>query len=191
MSAFSHKPTIVGTAIVLRPVRVIDEDHLWADLHDADAIRFTGTHATFTHEQIIDWCATRGSQDDRLDLAVTDIVTGQWLGEVVINDWEPDNRACGFRIALSASARNRGLGTEATRLLVDYVFDEIDEPAPIHRLALEVYHFNERAIAVYEKVGFVREGVRRGALFWDGEFHDAISMSILRSDRIPTGHRTD
>jgi RimJ/RimL family protein N-acetyltransferase len=69
-------------------------------------------------------------------------------------------------------------------LIVDYVFDEIDEPAPINRIFLEVFDFNERAAAVYEKVGFVREGVQREALLWAGEFHDAITMSILRRDRV-------
>jgi len=101
----------------------------------------------------------------------------------VINEWDFDNHSCSFRIALSAGARNRGLGTEATRLIVGYVFDEIDDPAQVNRLSLEVFDFNERAAAVYEKVGFVREGVQREALFWDGMFHDAITMSILRRDR--------
>jgi RimJ/RimL family protein N-acetyltransferase len=64
-------------------------------------------------------------------------------------------------------------------LIVDYVFAEL----PVNRLELEVYAFNPRAIAIYEKVGFRREGVRRDALLWDGEFVDAIMMSVIRSDR--------
>lgn len=128
------------------------------------------------------WTATRGETDDRLDLAVVDAGSGEWLGEVVVNEWDEDNRSCSFRIALSADARGRGIGTEATRLIVDHVFDGIDDP-PVHRLELEVYAFNPRAIGVYERVGFRREGVRRDALLWDGQFVDAITMSILRSDR--------
>lgn len=100
----------------------------------------------------------------------------------MINDWDPDNRSCNFRIALGPNARDRGVGTEATRLVVDAVFDLIDDP-PVHRIELEVYAFNPRALAVYERVGFRREGVRRDALRWDGEYVDAIQMSILRTDR--------
>lgn len=132
----------------------------------------------------------RIDQPDRLDLAVVDRETGAWAGEVVVNDLDVDNRLCGFRIALSGSARGRGLGSEATRLLVGYVLDVVDEPS-IHRIELEVYAFNERAIRTYERVGFVREGVRRDALRWGDEVTDAIIMSCLRTDpgrpRLPAG----
>ena len=170
---------MVGERVLLRPIVASDADDMWVDLDDEEANRLTGTHGTFTREQIDRWCADRADAPDRLDLAVIERRTGAWSGEVVINEWDPDNRSCSFRIALSQHARNRGLGTEATRLIVDHVFDEL----PVNRLELEVYAFNPRAVAIYEKVGFRREGVRRDALLWDGEFVDAIMMSVIRSDR--------
>lgn len=179
---FADKPTVTGERVILRPMVASDAEHMWADLHDPDAIRFTGTHTRFTREQIDRWCATRADHADRLDLAVIERQTGAWAGEVVINDWDPNNRSCSFRISLGPAGRDRGLGTEATRLIVDYVFDQIDDP-PVNRLSLEVFDFNARGIAVYEKIGFRREGVLRQGLRWDGAFHDAIVMSILRSDR--------
>ncbi len=182
MATFAHKPTIDGEHLVLRPMVATDAEPMWADAHDREINHFTGTHADFTHEQIARWCATRADQDDRLDLAVTDRTTGQWLGEAVVNDWDPDNRSCSFRIALSSNARDRGVGTEATQLVVDYVFDDITDPS-VNRISLEVYDFNPRGLAVYEKVGFVREGVLRDALRWHGEYHDAIVMGLLRRDR--------
>jgi RimJ/RimL family protein N-acetyltransferase len=181
VTSFADKPTLVGERVTLRPLNAADADDLWHDLHDPEANRLTGTHATFTRERIDAWCASRATQTDRLDLAVVDRGTGQWAGEVVINDVDDDNRSCSFRIALRDSARDRGLGTESTRLIVDHVFDRIDGPL-IHRISLEVYSFNRRAQAVYERVGFRHEGVLRDALWWDGEFHDAKVMSILRTD---------
>ena len=182
MVTFAHKPTISGDRVVLRPMVATDAESMWADAHDEEITHFTGTHADFTEEQIVRWCATRADQDDRLDLAVTGRTTGEWLGEAVINDWDPDNHSCSFRIALSSNARNRGVGTEATQLLIDYVFDEITDPS-VNRISLEVFAFNPRGLAVYEKVGFVREGVFREALHWLGEYHDAIVMSMLRRER--------
>ncbi len=69
----------------------------------------------------------------------------------------------------------KAYGTEAARLAVDYGLHTLN----LHRIELEVYDFNPRARHVYEKIGFVVEGVRRDALLWDGEYHDAILMSIL------------
>jgi len=181
VTSFADKPTLHGERVLLRPIVAGDAPCMWADLADAEAMRLTGTTATFTREQIDAWAASRIDQSDRLDLAVIDRETGAWAGEVVVNDLDVDNRSCGFRIALSGSARGRGLGSEATRLLVGYVFDIVDEPS-IHRIELEVYAFNERAIRTYERVGFVREGVRRDALRWGDEVTDAIIMSCLRTD---------
>ena len=175
---FADKPTLIGSKVRLRPIVASDAASIWRALDDPEATRLTGTHATFTIEQIERWAATRAEQDDRLDLAVVDVITGDWAGEVVINNWDVENRSCSFRISLDAGFRNRGFGTEATRLIVDYVFTSL----PIHRFALEVFAFNPRAIATYEKVGFSREGVMRDALRWDGAFHDTIMMSVLRPE---------
>lgn len=178
MAPFATKPTITGPTVVLRPMVAEDAPDLWDDLHDTEARRLTGTHATFTRNQIDRWCATRTEQDDRLDLAIVDRIDGAWLGEVVVHEWDPDNRSCGFRIALRSTARGRGIGTEATRLVVDHV---LSDPA-VNRISLEVFDFNEAARRVYRRVGFVEEGTLREALWWDGRPHDAIVMSILRRE---------
>jgi hypothetical protein len=68
MSPFASKPIITGERVVLRPIVAGDAQDLWDDLHDPDARRLTGTHATFTRDQIDRWCATRIDKDDRLRL---------------------------------------------------------------------------------------------------------------------------
>lgn len=180
MTTFADKPTLTGERTVLRPIVADDAAAMFADLADAEAMRLTGSHGSFDRPQIERWTASRADTDDRLDLAVTDPADGSWMGEIVINDVDLDDRSCNFRIALSVGARNRGVGTEATRLVVDHVFSEI-EPE-MNRISLGVYAFNPRAIAVYERVGFVREGVLRESLRWDGVFVDQVAMAMLRSD---------
>ena len=182
MTTFADTPILRGERVLLRPMVASDAAAMWADLGDEEANRLTGTTEAFTRDQIDRWCATRADTEDRWDLAVVDPASGEWFGEAVVNEWDPDHRSCNFRIALGPAARDRGVGTETTRLVVDAVFDLIDEP-PVHRIELEVYAFNPRALAVYERVGFRREGVRRDALRWDGDVVDAIVMGILRSDR--------
>ena len=52
----------------------------------------------------------------------------------------------------------------------------------LHRIELQVYSFNKRAIHVYEKLGFKREGVLRDYLYFNNQYHDAIVMSILETE---------
>ncbi len=118
--------------------------------------------------------ASRADHPERLDLAVTDRATGELVGEVVLNEWEPDARSCNFRTLMGPRGRDRGLGTAAIRLIVGYGFERLG----LHRIGLEVYGHNHRARRVYEKVGVV-EGVRRGARLWDGEWVDEVLMGTL------------
>ena len=73
---------------------------------------------------------------------------------------------------------SRGFGTEATRLVLRHAFEELN----LHRVELQVKAYNQRAIRAYEKCGFVREGVLRETSMVDGEWVDAVAMSILDRD---------
>jgi RimJ/RimL family protein N-acetyltransferase len=96
----------------------------------------------------------------------------------VLNDYDPGNASCNFRTLIGPKGRDRGLGSEATRLIVDYGLTVLG----LHRIELTVYAFNPRAQRVYEKAGFRVEGTARDALRFDGAWVDAIYMSILSTD---------
>ncbi len=101
------------------------------------------------------------------------------IGEAVLNCIDDINLSASFRIAIwIPDARNKGFGSEATRLLVRHGFEAVG----LNRIELEVYAFNPRAMRVYEKIGFRLEGTRRQALLWDGEAVDTHIMAILRDD---------
>ena len=177
MPDFAVKPTLTGERVVLRPFIADDIPVMQALLDDPELRLLTGS-ADLTFGDVTEWYATRNEQTDRLDLAVTDRQTGECVGEAVLNEWSPANLSCSFRIAIGPAGRGRGLGTEAVRLIVGYGFEQLG----LHRISLEVYAFNPRARHVYEKIGFVEEGVLRDALRHNGEWVDAAVMSILASD---------
>ena len=81
-------------------------------------------------------------------------------------------------LAIHPRFRGRRLADEAARLLQRYLFDELG----YHRLELEIYGFNERAIAHAERSGFVREGVKRKAYLRDGQWVDGICFALLAED---------
>jgi RimJ/RimL family protein N-acetyltransferase len=69
----------------------------------------------------------------------------------------------------------RGIGTEATRLLLAHAFNDLN----LHRVFLSVLASNAPAIRVYEKAGFVREGVARESAYKRGRYDDMVHMAIL------------
>ncbi|MEM9466465.1 MAG: GNAT family protein [Actinomycetota bacterium] len=172
-------PTLPGPVVDLRPITVDDAMAMFLSLNDEESNRLTGTQSTFTLEQVQTHCQRIAAADDRHDFAITRPGDPTYLGEVVLMDIDPINRSGVFRIALAhESLFGQGLGTAATQCIVEFGFDDVG----LHRIELEVYAFNERARHVYEALGFAVEGVKRDALWQDGEFHDAIVMSILASD---------
>lgn len=154
------KPTLRGDGLVLRPVRPEDAEALLAATQDPENMRLTGTPGSVNVEQLR---AQYRSADDRYDHAITaaDDPQSRWIGEAVLRNVDRHNRCAGFRVSVGGSALyGRGLGTKATRLVLAFAFGALD----LHRVELEVNDFNQRARHVYEKVGFVVEGVRRDAL---------------------------
>lgn len=175
------RPTLAGRKVVLRPIVADDAEAMHASLDDAETMRLTGTRRRYTLEQVRAHCASLEARADRVDLAIVGPDDGRWLGEVVLMDIDPENRSAGFRIALAAERlAGRGLGREAAALMLAWGF----EPLGLHRVGLEVFEFNRRAIRVYEALGFRHEGRLRQALLQDGAWHDALLMSLLEGELV-------
>ena len=174
-----EKPILQGINITLRPITIADAPAMFDSLSDAESMRLTGTQQTFTLAQVQRYFANIADADDRADYAITRNGEPDYMGEAVLNDIDWTNGTANFRIALASQAYfGQGYGTEATRLIIDYGFTILN----LHRIELEVYDFNSRAHHVYEKVGFVQEGIKREVLLWDGTYYNAIIMSILAQD---------
>ncbi|MFD8558257.1 GNAT family N-acetyltransferase [Streptosporangium canum] len=178
---FANKPTLSGERVTLRPVGPEHVDGLWELVNDPETMRLTGSHGKIDREAAKIWYGSRGDHDDRLDLAICTAGDDAYVGEVVLNELDTHNLSCNLRIALiGPRAFGKGYGTEAIRLVLDHVFATTE----LHRVGLEVFDFNDRALHVYRKVGFVEEGVRRDVLRWNGEWHHSIMMSVLAPDRL-------
>jgi RimJ/RimL family protein N-acetyltransferase len=83
-------------------------------------------------------------------------------------------------LAVHPDFRGRRLADDAARLLQRHLLLDLD----FHRLQLEIYGFNERAIEHAERSGFVREGVKRKAYQRHGEWVDGVLFGLLREELI-------
>jgi RimJ/RimL family protein N-acetyltransferase len=176
---FATKPTLAGQKVVLRPFWAEDVRAIAEIVRDPHVRRYTGgAHLEFDEQHLRRVYSDRTHQADRLDLAVIDRASGELVGEVVLNEWDEHNRSCNFRILLGPRGCDRGLGTEATRLVVGHGFERLH----LHRISLHVYAFNPRARHVYEKIGFAAEGIERESLLHEGEWIDAVRMALLDRD---------
>ena len=82
------------------------------------------------------------------------------------------------QLAVHPAARGRGVADEAARLFQRHLIDDLG----FHRLQLEVYAFNERALAHVERVGYTREGIRRKAYRSEDGWIDGIMFGLVAED---------
>ena len=102
----------------------------------------------------------------------------QSVGYAVCMEMDARNRSIEVGLHLAAEARGKGLGKDSFTTLVRFCFQELN----MHRVWLRVYAFNDRAIGLYESMGFKREGVMRDAAFTGGKYEDVVVMSILEGE---------
>jgi RimJ/RimL family protein N-acetyltransferase len=88
-------------------------------------------------------------------------------------------------LAVHPDFRGGKIADEAARIFQRHLFDDLG----FHRLQLEVYGFNERAIRHAERSGFVYEGRRRRAYERHGEWADGVLFGLTVED-LPTPPRS-
>ncbi|KAH7014510.1 acyl-CoA N-acyltransferase [Microdochium trichocladiopsis] len=88
------------------------------------------------------------------------------------------SRASSIGLSIVRQYQNRGYGSEAIRWILGYGF----EMAGLHRVGIEAFGFNARALHLYEKLGFVVEGRRREEVWFRGKWHDFVEFGMLESE---------
>jgi RimJ/RimL family protein N-acetyltransferase len=103
---------------------------------------------------------------------------GRWIGTARLTVNEPDKKARYAVGIADISKLGKGLGTEVTRLVLDYAFNTLK----LHRIDLRVLEYNKRAIACYKKCGFIKEGIEREDALIEGKWESDVMMSILEQE---------
>ncbi len=83
-----------------------------------------------------------------------------------------------YGLMLASGFRGRGVARAATELFTRHLLRDLD----VHRIELECYGYNARAIRYFERCGFLREGVKRAAYRRDGKWVDGVLFGLLRED---------
>jgi RimJ/RimL family protein N-acetyltransferase len=181
MSRRSWFPEVLtGDEVVLRrhmPENLAAFQRWYAD---PDVVRLTRYQdGPMRSEEIERFFAARALGADSLAMAIHVRGNDRLIGTCALSQLDADNGSALFHITIGEKDTwGRGYGTEATRLMIDHAFSGLG----LHRVALSVFAFNERAIRSYRSVGFVVEGRAREAIWREGRWWDEISMSILQSD---------
>ncbi len=173
--------TLVGDLVALGPAHKGILPLLWKWENDLELSVLTGDPVHPLTPEGIDTLYERYSKSDpsHASFVIYERATLRPIGSIGLHGINHAHRTASLGVGIGEhDCWGKGYGTEATRLILDYAFNVLG----LHNVMLWVFSYNERAIRVYEKVGFKEIGRRRQAQRIGGRAYDVVYMDCLATE---------
>ena len=169
--------TISPEQIVLRRPEPEDAEQLYVYRNDRKIADLLGGFSIgYTKQDILDWVEFHRTCKDEAVYVIAECGANRCLGHVGLYNIDHRIRAAEFAVSIGdESAWGCGIGAHVTQTMLTYGFGELN----LHRICLSVVSTNLRAMRLYERLGFVKEGELRDAQFRDHQYINVVVMSIL------------
>ncbi len=170
---------IIGELCYLSPRSTDDADKYTEWMNDIDvAINLQMCHRILTLEDENEWLKRMNSEGEQV-FAILDKANDTLIGSCGLHGIDYVNGISEFGIAIGDKRYwNKGYGTEATKLILDYAFNILN----LKNVMLYVFAYNERAQRAYEKAGFKLIGRRREARLMNGTYYDIVMMDCVANE---------
>ncbi|MFC4557939.1 GNAT family N-acetyltransferase [Virgibacillus kekensis] len=168
---------IIGEKVLLRAIEMSDKDILLGIINDSETeYSLGGWSFPVSSINQEDWIRAQKLNEKVLRCMVSDKKDNKTLGTAILSNIDYKNGNAEIHIKLISDARGKGYGADTINTLIKYTFDEL-------RLNCVYAHVNAYNIAsqkLFERCGFVKEGVLRNRIYKKGEYHDVIAFSIIK-----------
>ncbi len=168
---------LIGQKCYLSPPAIEDAGIYCAWLNDFNISQYLEPTYSITPEEEIE--ILKNLRKENKIFGIHEMQTDKLIGSCGLHEIHPVNQTAMMGIFIGETDYwNKGIGTEASSLLIDYGFNVLN----LHNIYLYVYEYNKRAIATYKKIGFRESGRRRQGRFFAGKRHDIIIMDLLSEE---------
>ena len=165
---------------VLRSLRIDDLPGMLGWMHDPEvAGKFQNDFMSMGERDASEFIRTSWEDRSSIHLAIASPENDEYLGTVSLKNADYVDLCAEYAIATASRAHGTGVALKATEEILHLAFNSLG----LNRIYLNVRADNKRALAFYDKVGFVREGLARQAIKDNrGKFVDLIWLSMLASE---------
>ena len=172
--------SLKGAHIRLRALEPDDLNFLY-ELENNEAIwEISGTVTPYSRHILKEYIANAHRdiyEVKQLRLCICD-EDGTAIGLIDLFDFDPKNHRAGLGlVVLESKHRNRGVGSEAIRLLTGYAFSTL----ALRQIYANVVAGNEASLRLFKKLGFVQVGIKKDWIFSNGIYKDEILLQKLEN----------
>jgi len=168
-----------GEKVILRTLELSDVEVILEHFNSLKLRTFLATPLPYAREEEENWIRNTWQQRQNgtaYHFAIVDKTTMNLIGTCGLANVHAIARTAELGIAIYEEKNwGKGFGTDTMKVLLRFGFEFLN----LHRIQLQVYAFNVRAIRTYEKVGFTTVGKLRQAHFVNGKYVDVYLMDIL------------
>ena len=178
---------ITGEKIILRKYRMDFAPLLFEAAIESQGSEFTRwmpwCHENYTIEESRSFIKTLSENRENktgFGFAIFDRKANEYIGDVALNNPDVPHKMFNLGYWIRVSRQNQGIASDATRLLAQAAFEDLD----INRIEILAAIENIPSQKVAENAGAIREGIQRKRLLIGGRTHDAVIFSLIREDFI-------
>ncbi len=169
---------IKGEKVILRPIRLSDAPRFVKWFNDPKFNKFMLVRKATLREEI-KWIKDLAKKKKTDLVFAIETESGNHIGSVGLHQINKEYGHATLGIMIGGRRYwNKGYGTDASRAIINYGFKKMK----LHRIGLDVYEYNPRAIKVYKRLGFKIEGRKRELTKLNGKYYDAFYMGLLGSE---------
>ena len=171
---------IIGEKVILREIEEENLDLIVKWRNDPEILRWLFSYLPLSKVKERKWYETY-LDDETQQIFIIEVNEEKTpIGTIGLTDIDYKNQRAELTIIIGEKEYwGKGLGEEALNLLVKFAFNEMN----LRKIKALVFSDNDKAIKLYEKCGFVKEGVLKEEIFKDGKFKDFVVMSIFREKK--------
>lgn len=168
-----------GRRVILRPIEFEDLEFIRSLINDPDIEKtIVGWSLPISKKDEEKWYANFSNTQQTIRYVI-ETLDGEVVGLTGLGNIDMKNGcAKGLGIRIAPNVQSNGLATDAYMTLFKFAFNELR----LHRIETAAFDDNFASLRFQEKLGCIREGIRREAIYKNGTYKSIVTLGCLKDD---------